>query len=110
MTLKAVLFDLYGTLAYVKNPISSEEISEFLLRRGYGVYPQSLDAASHYVSMIDYPKQGYDSWKAYLKQVLRRLDVEVDADTLRSLPHCIKSAEPLLYMKMLPLLYERLKT
>ena len=85
MALKAVLFDLYGTLAYVKNPISSEEISEFLLRRGYRAYPQSLDAASHYVSMIDYPKQGYDSWKAYLKQVLRRLDVEVDADTLEEL-------------------------
>ena len=46
MTLKAVLFDLYGTLAYVKNPISSEEISEFLLKRGCEVYPQSLDAAS----------------------------------------------------------------
>ena len=85
MALKAVLFDLYGTLTYVKNPISSEEISEFLLRRGYRAYPQSLDAASHYVSMIDYLKQGYDSWKAYLKQVLRRLDVEVDADTLEEL-------------------------
>ena len=85
MALKAVLFDLYGTLTYVKNPISSEEISEFLLRRGYRAYPQSLDAASHYVSMIDYPKQGYDGWKVYLKQVLRRLDVEVDADTLEEL-------------------------
>jgi putative hydrolase of the HAD superfamily len=85
MNLKAVLFDLYGTLAYVKNPISSEEISEFLLARGYEVYPQSLDAASHYVSMIDYPKQGYDSWKAYLKQVLCRLDVETDTKTLEEL-------------------------
>jgi len=85
MRLKAVLFDLHGTLAYVKNPISSEVISEFLLNHGYEIYPQSLDAASHYVSMIDYPKHGYNSWKAYLKQVLKRLDTEVDATTLELL-------------------------
>lgn len=83
--LKAVLFDLYGTLAFVKDPISSEKISEFLLKEGYKVYPQSLDAASHYVSMIDYPKHGYESWKAYLKQVLYRLDTEADAKTLDEL-------------------------
>ena len=85
MDLKAVLFDLYSALAYVKDPISSEEISEFLLEHGYDAYPQSLDAASHYVSMIDYPKHGYDSWEAYLKQVLSRLDIRVDAQTLGEL-------------------------
>ena len=85
MKLKAALFDLYGTLAYVRNPISSEEISEFLLEHGYEVYPQSLDAASHYVSMIDYPKHGYDSWKAYLMQVLYRLDSKIDTKTLEEL-------------------------
>lgn len=85
MNLRAVLFDLHGTLAYVKNPISSEKISEFLLRRGYEVYPQSLDAASHFVGMIDYPKHGYDCWKTYLKQVLHRLDISIDAETLREL-------------------------
>ena len=83
--MKAVLFDLHGTLAYVKNPISSEEISEFLLNHGYEIYPQSLDAASHYVSMIDYPKHGYNSWKAYLRQVLKRLDTDVNATTLEEL-------------------------
>jgi len=83
--LKAVLFDLYSTLAYVKDPINSEEISEFLLEHGYKVYPQSLDAASHYVGMIDYPKHGYDSWKAYLKQVLYRLDTKADTKTLKEL-------------------------
>jgi len=85
MELKAALFDLYGTLAYVRNPTSSEEISEFLLEHGCEVYPQSLDAASHYVSMIDYPKHGYDSWKAYLMQVLYRLDTKIDTKTLEEL-------------------------
>jgi len=85
MDLKAVLFDLHGTLAYVKNPMTSDEISEFLLKRGYEIYPQSLDAASYYVSMIDYPKYGYKSWKAYLRQILRRLDAEVEDTTLQEL-------------------------
>jgi len=85
MVLKAVLFDLHGTLAYVAKPKSSEEISGFLLKRGYEGYPQSLDAASHFVSMIDYPKYGYASWQEYLKQVLHRLDVEIDAEILREL-------------------------
>lgn len=85
MNLKAVLFDLFGTLAYVKDPISSEEISDFLLAHGYEIYPQSLDAASHYVSMIDYPKFGYKSWEAYLKQVFHRLNTELDLKTLEEL-------------------------
>lgn len=85
MVLKAILFDLHVTLAYVENPISSEEISEFLLERGYEVYPQSLDAASYFVGMIDYPKHGYDSWKAYLKQVLHHLEIKIDAAALKKL-------------------------
>lgn len=85
MDLKAVLFDLHGTLGYVENPLTSEQISDFLLNHGCDVYPQSLDAASFYVSMIDYPKHGYADWSAYLKQVLRRLDVEIDSETLKTL-------------------------
>lgn len=85
MALKAVFFDLHGTLAYVKKPITSVQASDFLLERGYEVYPQSLDAAQHFVSMIDYPKHGYGSWQAYLKRVLSRLDVKVDAETLEEL-------------------------
>lgn len=83
--LKAVFFDLHGTLAFLNNPMCSEEASKFLLEHGYEVYPQSLDAASHFVSMIDYPKHGYKSWKAYLKRVLQRLDVKIDNETLEKL-------------------------
>lgn len=85
MILEAVLFDLHDTLVYLKNPISSGEISEFLLKRGYEIYPQSWDAASHYVGMIDYPKHGYNSWQAYLKQILNRLDVVVNTETVEEL-------------------------
>jgi HAD superfamily hydrolase (TIGR01549 family) len=85
MILKAVFFDLNGTLAYVENPVGTEAISKFLLEKGYEVYPQSLGVASHFVGMIDYPKHGYNSWQAYLKQVLHRLDVEIDTKTLQEL-------------------------
>ncbi|MGA9387283.1 MAG: hypothetical protein WBV70_00465 [Candidatus Bathyarchaeia archaeon] len=33
MVLKAVFFDLHDTLVYLDNPLSSEEVSEFLLPR-----------------------------------------------------------------------------
>ena len=85
LNFKAVLFDLHGTLAYLENPLSSEEVSDFLSRCGYEIYPQSWDAASHYVGMVDYPKRGYGSRKAFFKQILRRLNVEVDGNTVEKL-------------------------
>lgn len=85
MVIEAVLFDWHGTLGYLRNPTNSGMVSEFLLKQGYEVYPQSLDAARHYVSMVDYPKHGYSSWQAHLRQVMLRLDVKVDAGTLEEL-------------------------
>jgi len=35
--IKAVLFDLHGTLAYVDNPITDTEISDFLFSEGYEI-------------------------------------------------------------------------
>jgi len=85
MNLKAVLFDFDGTLAYLENPLNSEEVSDFLLKKGYEVFPQSWDAAFHFVGMVDYPKHGYKDRRALLKQTLKRLNVEVDNRTLKRL-------------------------
>lgn len=109
MDFEAVLFDLYGTLGYVENPITSEEISDFLLEHGYDVYPQSLDAASFYVSMIDYPKYGYAGWRAYLKQVLRRLDIEIDAETLKTLAKLYAKRRSLMLFQDAPSAVRRVK-
>ena len=65
--------------------MDSEETSDFLLEHSCQVYPQSWDAASHYVGMVDYPKHGYRNRQTFLEQVLRRLNVEVDSDTLKKL-------------------------
>jgi len=85
MSLKAVLFDLHNTLVYDEKPLSSEEVSEFLVGEGYDIYPQSWEAASHFVGMVDYPKHGYSNRQAFLGQVFRRLGTEIDSDVLRKL-------------------------
>ena len=85
MSLKAVLFDLHGTLVYSENPLSSEEVSEFLVAEGYYIYPQSWDATSHFVGMVDYPKHGYSDRQAFLKQVLKRLGTATDEEKLKKL-------------------------
>jgi FMN phosphatase YigB (HAD superfamily) len=83
--IKAVCFDLYGTLARVENPLSEAHISDFLVARGYEVYPQALAAAWHYVSFVDYLRIGYKSGRAELKQVLKRLGIKPDSRTLKDL-------------------------
>jgi len=76
--IKAVLFDLFGTLVYAKDNVKQEEISEYLFSRGYEVSPQQLEAAWSFVSFIDYPKHGYKNWTSFLSRVFWRLRVKVD--------------------------------
>ncbi|MEM3617220.1 MAG: HAD family hydrolase [Candidatus Bathyarchaeia archaeon] len=63
--------------------MSGRFVSDFLVSRGYEVYPQALDAAWHYVSFVDYPKFGFESWEMWLKQVCNRLGVNVDNKTIK---------------------------
>jgi len=85
MVLKAIMFDFHGTIAYLHNPLTSEEASDFLQQHGYEVYPQSWEAACHYVFMIDNPRHGYADRSAFLKQAFRRLRLKVDNQTTRRL-------------------------
>lgn len=91
MQVKAVCFDLYGTLAQVEKSISDRQASDFLVSRGFEVYPQAFKAAWHYVSFVDYPKYGFKSWRSELKRVLQRLGVKVDVGTLRELVELYKT-------------------
>ena len=95
--IRAVLFDLHGTLAYVENPVSDFEISDYLFSRGYEVSPQQLRAAWFYVSMIDYPKYGYKSWRSYFSRILWRLGVKVDKETLDWIVRLLSSRPYRLY-------------
>jgi HAD superfamily hydrolase (TIGR01549 family) len=81
-SLRAILFDLHGTLGYVKKPVTAEEFCIYLQSRGYNVYPQSFVAARNFVGMVAYPKYGYSNFADFYSEVLRMLDVKVEADTL----------------------------
>ncbi len=85
--IRAVLFDLHRTLAYVKkeDEVTSEELSDYLFSRGYEVSPQQLKAAWSFVAFVDYPKHGYKSWRSYFARILWRLKTKVDKETLETI-------------------------
>jgi FMN phosphatase YigB (HAD superfamily) len=85
VTLRAILFDLHGTLAHQENRATEKEVSELLSRKGYNVSPQSLKAAWAFASFIDYPKYGYGNWHAFLSRIFWRLKTKVDVETLESI-------------------------
>jgi len=95
--IKAVLFDLHGTIAYVKDGVNETEISEYLFGKGYEVSPQQLKAAWAYVSFIDYPKYGYRSWRSYLSRIFWRLKVKVDEETLSAIVKLLENKPYELY-------------
>jgi hypothetical protein len=81
-SLRAILFDLHGTLGYVKKPVTAEEFCIYLQSRGYNVYPQSFVAAKNFVRMVAYPKCGYSNFADFYSEVLRMLDIKVEADAV----------------------------
>ena len=95
--IKAVLFDLYGTLAYAENPVTHAEISEYLFSKGYEVSPQQLKAAWTFVSFIDYPKYGYKNWRSYFSKIFWRLKVKVNEETLSAIVKLLESKPYQLY-------------
>ena len=95
--LKAVLFDLHGTLAYVEKDVTENEISDLLFDKGYEVSPQQLRAAWGFVSFIDYPKYGYRNWTSFFRRILWRLKVRVDVETLGTIVKLLESKPYQLY-------------
>ena len=95
--IKTVLFDLYGTLAYVENPVTETEISEHLFSKGYEVSPQQLKAAWAFVSFTDYPEYGYKNWCSYFSKIFWRLKVKVNEETLSAIVKLLESKPYQLY-------------
>lgn len=95
--IKAVLFDLHGSLAYAENDVSEEKISDLLFRRGYEVSPQQLRASWAFVAFVDYPKYGYKSWRSYFRRILKRLKVRVDKETLSEIVELLERRHYQLY-------------
>ena len=89
--LKAVLFDLHGTLAYIENPVTATEISEYLFDKNYEVSSQQLRAAWGFVAFIDYPRYGYRSWRPFFSRIFWRLKVKVDKEALNWIVKLLES-------------------
>lgn len=95
--IKAVLFDMHGTLVHVENDVTEEEISDYLFNKGYEVSPQQLRAAWAFVAFIDYPKHGYKSWHSFFSRIFWRLKVKVDIETLQAIVKLLESRPYKLY-------------
>ncbi|NHV06175.1 MAG: HAD family hydrolase [Thaumarchaeota archaeon] len=95
--LKAILFDLHGTIAYLENPISEIEVSDYLFSKGYEISPQQLKATWFFVAMVDYPKYGHKSWHSYLSRIFWRLETKVNKETLDSIVKLFQSSSYHLY-------------
>jgi hypothetical protein len=78
-SLRAILFDLHGTLGYVKKPVTAKEFCTYLQSGGYNVYPQSFVAARNFVGTVAYPKYGYSNFADFCSEVVRMLDIKVEA-------------------------------
>ncbi len=97
LTLNTCLVDLHGTLAYLKNPLDYLTMSDHLIKNGFEVYPQELEAALKFVEIIDYPKLCLKDWASVLRKALWHLNVIVDDDTLNGLIELIQKPEFELY-------------
>ena len=95
--IRAVLFDLHGTLAYVKEDVSDAEISAYLSKRSYEASLQQLRAAWAFVSFIDYLKYGYSNWYSFFSRILWRLKVKVDEATITGVAKLLESKPYELY-------------
>jgi HAD superfamily hydrolase (TIGR01549 family) len=95
--IKAVLFDMHGTLVHVENDVTPEEISDYLFSKGYEISTQQLKAAWAFVAFIDYPKYGYRSWRSFFSRIFWRLKVKVDKETLYAIVKLLESRPYQLY-------------
>jgi len=77
--IKAVVFDLYGTLITgdegVKGEDLDEELSRILRQANHEVYYQEVEAARHMVFFIDYPRGRGDTPQQFYAKVLERLEI-----------------------------------
>jgi 2-haloalkanoic acid dehalogenase type II len=81
--IKAVVFDLYGTLVCGDVDVRGEDLDEALSRilrqAGYEVYYQEVEAARHMVFFIDYPRGRADTAQQFYAKVLERLEIPFDS-------------------------------
>jgi len=93
--IRAVVFDLYGTLLtgdiYINVEDKDEGLSRVLREAGHEVYYQEVWAARQLVMFIDYPKGRANTPKEFYAKVLERLEISTDSKLAETLTQ--KAAE-----------------
>lgn len=77
IVIKAVVFDLYGTLMTSHEAYESieEVLSKILREEGYEIYFQEVWAARQFVAFVDYTRGRANTPREYYAKVLERLEV-----------------------------------
>lgn len=101
MATEVVVFDLFKTLGEFEWIITDEDATSLLRDKGYEVYPQAWRHAFSFVVFVDYPRLGFGSHETLFKQVFRRLEVDVDDDTVNELADMFKGSQFRLYPESL---------
>lgn len=89
--IKAVVFDLYGTLLTGDLEDKDEGLSQLLRETGHEVYYQEVEAARHLVMFIDYPRGRANTPQEFYAKVLERLEIPADSKLAEKLAQ--KAAE-----------------
>jgi len=93
--IRAVVFDLYGTMLtgdiYVNIEDKDEGLSRVLRENGHDVYFQEVWAARQFVMFIDYPKGRANTPQEFYTKVLERLEISADSKLAAALAR--KAAE-----------------
>jgi 2-haloalkanoic acid dehalogenase type II len=85
--IKAVVFDLYGTIMTSQEGVESkdEALSRVLRDAGHDVYFQEMWSAKQLVAFIDYPRGRANTPSEYYAKVLERLEISRDARLIEEL-------------------------
>jgi len=105
--IKAVVFDLYGTLLtgdiYINVEDKDEGLSRVLREAGHDVYYQEVWAARQFVMFIDYPKGKANTPQDFYAKVLERLEISRDSKLAEALARKAAELERVrLYQDVIP--------
>jgi FMN phosphatase YigB (HAD superfamily) len=87
LRVKGVTFSMENTLMYlVTTGRPYIEMSDYLVNRGYKIYPKELEAAWNFVFYVDLTNGFINTWYDWTRQLFKRLGInEVDQPTMNGL-------------------------
>lgn len=80
--IKAILFDLEGTLVYYKKRHNPIEVCELIRQLGCEVYYQEWEAARRFVFFVDMPKGRINNWNGFIEKVFEGLEINVSKEVV----------------------------